>query len=53
MATIHFSHVTMATTDSNGWGGRSGHIYTLTRRPDGTTDVDGVHRSRGQELERS
>lgn len=32
--------VTMTTTDSNIWGGRSGHVYTLTPRPDGTTDVD-------------
>jgi hypothetical protein len=30
----------MTTTDSNAWGGRSGHTYTLTPRPDGTTDVD-------------
>ena len=30
------------TTDSNLWGGRSGHVYTFTRRPDGTTDVDAV-----------
>jgi hypothetical protein len=34
--------VVMTTTDSNLWGGRSGHIYTFTRRPDGTTDVDAV-----------
>ena len=34
--------VTMTTTDSNLWGGRSGHTYTLTPRPDGTTDVDVV-----------
>ena len=32
--------VTMTTTDSNLWGGRSGHTYTLSPRPDGTTDVD-------------
>src|SRR5690349_4339285 len=36
------THVTMTTTDSNTWGGRSGHTYTLTRRPDGTTNVDVV-----------
>jgi hypothetical protein len=30
----------MTTTDSNVWGGSSGHTYTLTRRPNGTTDVD-------------
>ena len=32
----------MKTTDSNIWGGNSGHIYTFTRRPDGATDVDAV-----------
>jgi hypothetical protein len=32
----------MKTTGSNVWGGRSGHTYTFTRRPDGTTDVDAV-----------
>jgi hypothetical protein len=34
------SHVVLKTTDSNLWGGSSGHSYTLTRRPEGTTDVD-------------
>ena len=34
------NRVVMKTTDSNTWGGRSGHIYTFTRRPDGKTDVD-------------
>ena len=32
----------MTTTDSNVWGGASGHTYTFTRQPDGTTDVDVV-----------
>jgi hypothetical protein len=32
--------VVLTTTDSNLWGGRSGHTYTLTPRPDGRTDVD-------------
>jgi hypothetical protein len=36
------SHVVLTTTDSNVWGGASGHTYTLTRRPDGMTDVDAV-----------
>jgi hypothetical protein len=36
------NRVVMKTTDSNIWGGRSGHTYTFTRRPDGTTDVDAV-----------
>ena len=36
------NHVVLTTTDSNAWGGGSGHTYTLTRQPDGTTDVDVV-----------
>jgi hypothetical protein len=32
----------MKTTDSNAWGGHSGHTYTFTRTPDGTTDIDVV-----------
>jgi len=36
------TRVVMTTTDSNTWGGRSGHIYTFTRRPDGKTDLDAV-----------
>jgi len=35
-------HVVLTTTDSNLWGGHSGHTYTLTRRPNGTTDLDVV-----------
>jgi hypothetical protein len=34
--------VVMTTTDSNLWGGRSGHTYQFTPRPDGETDVDVV-----------
>jgi hypothetical protein len=34
--------VVMTTTDSNLWGGHSGHTYTFTRNPDGTTDLDAV-----------
>jgi hypothetical protein len=34
--------VTMTTTDSNTWGGHSGHTYTLTPQPGGITDVDVV-----------
>src|SRR5579884_3811258 len=33
-------HVVLTTTDSNIWGGASGHTYTFTRNPDGTTDID-------------
>ena len=36
------SRVVMTTTDSNVWGGRSGHTYTFSRKPDGTTEVDAV-----------
>jgi hypothetical protein len=36
------THVVLTTTDSNAWGGKSGHTYTLTPRPDGTTSVDVV-----------
>ncbi|BBH63360.1 hypothetical protein ACTI_00450 [Actinoplanes sp. OR16] len=34
--------VTMKTTDSNVWGGESGHTYTLMPLTDGTTDIDVV-----------
>jgi hypothetical protein len=30
------------TTDSNLWGGASGHTYTFTRQANGTTDIDVV-----------
>jgi hypothetical protein len=36
------NRVVMRTTDSNLWGGGSGHTYTFTRQPDGTTDVEAV-----------
>ncbi len=36
------NHVVARTTDSNIWGGRSGHTYTFTRNADGTTDIDYV-----------
>ena len=36
------NRVVMTTTDSNIWGGASGHTYTFTRRPDGKTDLDAV-----------
>jgi hypothetical protein len=34
------NHVVLTTTDSNTWGGASGHTYTFKRRPDGRTDID-------------
>jgi hypothetical protein len=36
------ARTTMTTTDSNTWGGKSGHTYTYDRRPDGTTGIDVV-----------
>jgi len=36
------NHVVLTTTDSNTWGGASGHTYTFTPRPDGLTDIDVV-----------
>ena len=35
-------HVVLTTTDSNVWGGASGHTYNFTRHADGTTDIDVV-----------
>ena len=32
--------VVLTTTDSNVWGGASGHTYTFTRQPNGMTDID-------------
>jgi hypothetical protein len=34
--------VVMKTTDSNIWGGGSGHTYTFTRHPGGRTEIDAV-----------
>jgi len=36
------NRVVMTTTDSNLWGGKSGHVYTFTPQPDGTTQLDVV-----------
>ena len=36
------NRVVMTTTDSNTWGGNSGHTYTFTRQSDGTTGLDVV-----------
>ena len=44
------NRVVMTTTDSNVWGGDSGHTYTFTRQPDGTTDVDVVVVREGKNL---
>src|SRR5438034_7912827 len=44
------NHITLTTTDSNTWGGRSGHVYTLAAQPDGTTEVDVVIVREGKNL---
>jgi hypothetical protein len=44
------NRVTMTTTDSNAWGGHSGHTYAFTRQPDGTTEVDAVVVREGKNL---
>jgi hypothetical protein len=43
-------HIVLTTTDSNLWSDASGHTYTLTRRPNGTTDVDAVVVREGKNL---
>ena len=43
-------HVILTTIDSNVWGGASGHTYTFTRRPNGTTDIDVVVVREGKNL---
>jgi hypothetical protein len=42
--------VVMTVTDSNVWGGNSGHTYTFTRNPDGTTNLDAVVVREGKNL---
>jgi hypothetical protein len=44
------NHVILTTTDSNLFGGASGHTYTLTPQPDGTTQVDVVLVREGKNL---
>ena len=43
-------HVVLSTTDSNVWGGASGHTYTFTRQPNGLTDIDVVVVREGKNL---
>jgi hypothetical protein len=43
-------HVVLTTTDSNVWGGDSGHTYNFTRRPDGTTDIEVIVIREGKNL---
>jgi hypothetical protein len=44
------NRVVMTTTDSNVWGGGSGHTYRFASQPDGTTDVDVVVVREGKNL---
>src|SRR5213594_1673535 len=44
------NRVVMTTTDSNTWGGASGHTYTFTLRSDGRTDLDVVVVREGKNL---
>jgi hypothetical protein len=44
------NRVVLTTTDSNAWGGHSGHTYSFTRRPDGGTEVDYVVVREGKNL---
>jgi hypothetical protein len=46
----NLDRVVVTDTDSNVWGGRSGYTYTLTRQPDGTTEVDVVNIREGKNL---
>jgi hypothetical protein len=45
------NRVVMKTTDSNIWGGNSGHIYSFTRNTDGTTDLDATVVRDGKNLQ--
>jgi len=44
------NRVVHTTTDSNTWGGASGHTYTFTHQPNGTTDIDVVVVREGKNL---
>ena len=44
------NRVVLKTTDSNVWGGGSGHTYTFTSQPNGTTDIDVVVVREGKNL---
>ena len=43
-------HIKLTTVDSNLFGGASGHTYTLTPQPDGTTEIDAVLVREGKNL---
>jgi hypothetical protein len=44
------NRVVLKTTDSNIWGGASGHTYTFKSNPNGTTDIDAVVVREGKNL---
>jgi hypothetical protein len=44
------NRVVLTTTDSNLWGGGSGHTYSFTPQPNGTTDIDVVVVREGKNL---
>src|SRR6185436_18572077 len=44
------NRVVLNTTDSNVWSDASGYTYTLSRRPDGKTEVDLVVVREGKNL---
>jgi hypothetical protein len=44
------NRVVLTTTDSNVWGGHSGHTYTFMRQPDGRTVVNLVTVREGKNL---
>src|ERR1700747_730057 len=44
------SRVILTTTDSNVWGGASGHTYAFKRLPDGATDINVVVIREGKNL---
>src|SRR3954449_10442156 len=44
------NRIRMTPTDSNTWGGASGHTYPLDRRADGTTGIDVVVVREGKNL---
>ncbi|QRY46100.1 hypothetical protein JVX93_04245 [Mycolicibacterium boenickei] len=46
----HPQYVKLTTVDSNLFGGASGHTYTLTPQPDGTTQIDAVLVREGKNL---
>jgi hypothetical protein len=44
------NRVVLTTTDSNVWGGASGHTYTFRRQTNGTTNIDVVVIREGKNL---